>query len=127
MNKQGTKFLYSNENKDLYLESFTKRECVQSKNIYLLIDKDESERKLDNLMEHVAGCEHCLLKLKKIKKFTSKIDSLIPDPHIPRDLQSEFEGQLVQLLKEVDYKAVKYKPSLWESFKSLIIFKTNKI
>jgi hypothetical protein len=125
MNNQGTKFLYSKENSNFYLNAFKNKSCPQSKMTFLLIDKDSSEKKLDKYIDHVTDCEECLKKLNELKVFTEKIDSLIPEPVIPKDIQVEFEGQLSLLMKEVDYQAVRYKPSLWESIKSLLMLKIN--
>ena len=117
---EGSTFLYADENKSFYLKSFQKKECPQSKMISLLIDKDESEPKLANYIDHVTGCEDCLAKFKKVKRFTSKIDKLIPAPIISREIQVNFEAQLALLMKQVDRQSVKYQPSFWEKMKSLL-------
>ena len=120
MTQEGSTFLYAEENKSFYLDSFKKKVCPQSKMISLLIDKDESEENLTKYIEHVSGCDDCRAKLKKTKKFTTKIDRLIPDPIIPKDVQENFEIQLGQLIKEVGVKAVKYQPSFWQKTKSFL-------
>jgi hypothetical protein len=120
MIQEGTTFLYADENKKFYLNSFKKKECPQAKMISLLIDKDESAPKLANYIDHVTDCEDCLAKLEKVKIFTSKIDKLIPDPIISREDQVDFEIQLALLMKEVGVRAVKYQPSFWEKTKSLL-------
>ncbi|MBT7608134.1 MAG: hypothetical protein HN576_00155 [Bacteriovoracaceae bacterium] len=123
MNEQGTKFLYSKENKEFYLDSFNKKSCPQSKMIFLLIDQDESEKKVEKFTNHVTDCEYCLDKWDRLREARAEVDTLIPVPEITREIQLDLEHQLSQLFKEVDYRAVRYTPSLWERFKSLMMVK----
>ena len=125
-NFEDSRYLYAKENKDLYLNAFNKKKCHHSKRVFLLIDKDETETKLDNLVLHVSKCEVCREKLKYIRSFTAKINSLIPNPTIPRQVQIEFESQLELLIKEINIPSEPFhakESTFWDSLKNKIFSK----
>lgn len=102
---EGSRYLYADKNKDLYLNTFKNKRCPQSNKVFLLLDRDDSEQKLKSLTDHVAQCDVCREQLKKQRSYAFKIDELIPRPTVPRSLQVEFESELAQLIKDFSFTA----------------------
>lgn len=101
----GTSYLYSEKNKDLYLETFQNRSCPQTKNVFLLLDNNDAQSKLQNLSNHLNSCSICKKEFHRLRGQSYKVDALIPDPKVPRDLQNQFESQLHNIMTELKVTA----------------------
>ena len=99
--EENSSYLYADKNKELYLNTYKIKSCPQSYNIFLLLEKDDSDNSLNRLSQHVIDCEICQSKLKILRSYSKKLNGLIPSPKISKSLQQDFEHDLSQLLKDI--------------------------
>ncbi len=95
-----TESLYARSNRNFFFNSLKEKRCPQSNQICLLIDKDQSDTRLNYLTNHLDRCPICSAKLEEMRVFSLKIDSLIPNYQMTEKMADELEIQLKNIKKE---------------------------
>jgi hypothetical protein len=76
--------------------------CIHTKNIFSMLDLDQSEESYKNIKKHVEACEVCDRELKKFELENIEIKIHIPRPYIDTETKEIFTREVSEIFKALD-------------------------